>query len=727
MNSRFAVIDFETTGLSPENGDRITEVAIVIVESGKIVDQFESLVNTGKSIPFHIQNLTGITNQMTANAPPATVIIPKIHQYIKDSTLVAHNAKFDSKFFHSEMQKIGVQVSFDFVCTLLLSRRLYPLLDNYRLSSLAKYHGIKSQGKSHRALADALITAELFIKISDDLKDLLYENTLTSYHYLNSQKQPLSFFAKNKKLLQTERNEPKINKIIVSQEKLIQENQLKESDTNQLSNSSTKSIITNKTVEINSKQITDQSVSEYIQWQKTKTGLIHKRSGAFIPFVDTLRDAFPVSGYQVKNHPPFIFIKDSEIENIEPVSTNLVIDVTSEPMKKLITFFKPKQPKINHKSQESLQTVKVTNPQNGFGQTTFSNGDQYEGYFDNGKRHGQGIYRWPNDSFYEGEWLYGEMTGIGKKVFSDGGSISGSFLNGELNGLGIQIFSSSGEWKGDKYEGEFVKGIREGLGTYTWSNGTTYVGKWLAGKMHGNGLLSWSNGDTHEGNFVNGLRHGRGIFTSSSGEEYSGVWLAGKFDRECAYRDKNGNSYKGGFQDYHFHGYGTFTWKNGAKYEGAFFNGLRQGNGTFTSSSRKKYFGHWKSGLLIDAYDDWIEKQAAKFSTQYRNLKALKELSLTYIRIRKNLNQTTNLNQDSKSEYEKLCQSLENQLDLSLADFDAAYDEFYIDIEECFFCCFESSYKDQITNRFEDRIKHITALRNELYKTYVELIDQKPF
>ncbi len=79
MNSRFAIIDFETTGLSPDYGDRITEFAVVIVESNKIVDQYQSLVNTGVSVPYYIQKLTGITDQMVSSAPTAEKVIPKLN------------------------------------------------------------------------------------------------------------------------------------------------------------------------------------------------------------------------------------------------------------------------------------------------------------------------------------------------------------------------------------------------------------------------------------------------------------------------------------------------------------------------------------------------------------------------------------------------------------------------------------------------------------------------
>lgn len=196
MNSRYAVIDFETTGLSPVNGDRITEVVVVIVESSQVVDQYQSLVNPGTSIPYHIQRLTGITDQMVSSAPSAEKVITKLNQFIKGSTLVAHNANFDSKFFHSEMFKTGIRSRTEFICTLLLSRRLYPFLENLKLATLATHLGIEYQGSSHRALADALVTADLFIQIDNDLKHHFSINNIKPQKFLSSQKEPISNFSK---------------------------------------------------------------------------------------------------------------------------------------------------------------------------------------------------------------------------------------------------------------------------------------------------------------------------------------------------------------------------------------------------------------------------------------------------------------------------------------------------------------------------------------------------
>jgi DNA polymerase-3 subunit epsilon len=314
MTSRFAVIDFETTGLSPDKGDRITEVAIVIVESEKIVDQFESLVNTGRSIPYEVQSLTGITNQMTANAPSASLIIPQIHQYVKNSTLIAHNGSFDSKFFRSEMSLVGIITNVDFICTLLLSRRLYPKLDNHKLGTLAKYHGIKSQGKSHRALADALVTAELFIQISKDLKDHLSTENLTAHHYLRSQKQPLNSFSKSSKLSSASVTKPQSNVDNPFIKKTPQPSAQVKKPTALIVNTPLIKPPVDISKEI--KNIDSRLEHHGIKlWIKTPTGIKNKKTSLFISYADTLRDVFPIPGYKVKGH-KIEFIKDSEIESL---------------------------------------------------------------------------------------------------------------------------------------------------------------------------------------------------------------------------------------------------------------------------------------------------------------------------------------------------------------------------------------------------------------------------
>jgi DNA polymerase-3 subunit epsilon len=194
MNHRFAVIDFETTGLSPKYGARITEVAVVIIEGQKIVDQYQSLVNTGAYIPQQVVQLTGITNQMLSTAPSAAKVVQEVHRFIQGSTMVAHNAAFDSQFLRFELKNQNLIYETDFICTLLLSRRLYACAESLKLSHLAQINGISFTGKSHRALADALVTAELFLKLKKHLKMHYSQEIISPETILKAQKEPLRNF-----------------------------------------------------------------------------------------------------------------------------------------------------------------------------------------------------------------------------------------------------------------------------------------------------------------------------------------------------------------------------------------------------------------------------------------------------------------------------------------------------------------------------------------------------
>ena len=168
--SLIAVIDFETTGLSPAMGDRATEVAIVLVEAGRVVDRFQSLMNAGVRIPAFITGLTGISNAMVAAAPPAATVMRDASRFVGNAPLVAHNAAFDSKFWETELARAGQAAAQPFACTLLLSRRLYPQAPSHKLGVLVDYHRLPRGGRAHRALADAEMAAALLGQIQHDLR-----------------------------------------------------------------------------------------------------------------------------------------------------------------------------------------------------------------------------------------------------------------------------------------------------------------------------------------------------------------------------------------------------------------------------------------------------------------------------------------------------------------------------------------------------------------------------
>ena len=173
MNS-FAVIDFETTGLSPSQGDRATEVAIVVLEGTQVVGRFQSLMNAGVRISPFIEAYTGITNEMVRAAPPAAEVMSEAARFVGDMPLVAHNASFDQRFWAAEMARLGgfppASPPTPMACTMLLSRRLYPEAGSYRLGSLAAFHSIAPAGRAHRAMADAEVAARLLSRIQSDIR-----------------------------------------------------------------------------------------------------------------------------------------------------------------------------------------------------------------------------------------------------------------------------------------------------------------------------------------------------------------------------------------------------------------------------------------------------------------------------------------------------------------------------------------------------------------------------
>jgi DNA polymerase-3 subunit epsilon len=165
-----AVIDFETTGLSPAQGDRATEVAAVIVEGGRVVDRYQSLMNAGVRIPAYIEALTGISNAMIRSAPSAGEVMRAVSDFVGDTPIVAHNAAFDAKFWDAELARIQRSRTQEFICSLLLSRRLFPLAPSHKLGALVEYASLPVAGRFHRALADAEMAAGLLLRLEEELR-----------------------------------------------------------------------------------------------------------------------------------------------------------------------------------------------------------------------------------------------------------------------------------------------------------------------------------------------------------------------------------------------------------------------------------------------------------------------------------------------------------------------------------------------------------------------------
>ncbi|MFT2091100.1 PolC-type DNA polymerase III [Paraglaciecola sp. 2405UD69-4] len=164
------VLDFETTGLSPDYGDRAIEIGAVKINQGVVVDRFQGLMNPGKPITGFIENYTGIYNHMLKDAPPCAEVMQQFSEFIGDYNLVAHNASFDKRFLDAELAAISQPYSGEFACSMLMARRIYQDAPNHKLSSLIHYRGIESQGEFHRALYDAEMTAKFWLVMLADIE-----------------------------------------------------------------------------------------------------------------------------------------------------------------------------------------------------------------------------------------------------------------------------------------------------------------------------------------------------------------------------------------------------------------------------------------------------------------------------------------------------------------------------------------------------------------------------
>ena len=163
LDDTFVVFDIETTGLSKET-ESITEIGAVKVVDGKIIDRFSTFVNPERPIPTEITELTGITNEMVADAPVITEILPKFLEFCQDAVLVAHNANFDTGFIRLNAErKCGIEVKNTVLDTLELSRALLPELKKHKLDIICEQLGVSLEGH-HRAVNDAEATAEVFLK-----------------------------------------------------------------------------------------------------------------------------------------------------------------------------------------------------------------------------------------------------------------------------------------------------------------------------------------------------------------------------------------------------------------------------------------------------------------------------------------------------------------------------------------------------------------------------------
>ena len=163
------ILDFETSGISPAQGDRAIEIGAVMLRGGEVVDRFQSLMNPGVRVSGFIEAYTGITNVMVQAAPPAAEVMAAFAGFIANHPLVAHNATFDSRFLDAEFSRIRCRRRQPFGCSMLAARRVYPEAPNHKLETLVRYRNLRTDGVFHRALADAEMTAQLWLRMGADL------------------------------------------------------------------------------------------------------------------------------------------------------------------------------------------------------------------------------------------------------------------------------------------------------------------------------------------------------------------------------------------------------------------------------------------------------------------------------------------------------------------------------------------------------------------------------
>ncbi|HCH2127007.1 TPA: 3'-5' exonuclease [Vibrio parahaemolyticus] len=165
------VLDFETTGLSPTLGDRAIEIGAVKLVDGEVVDSFQQLMNPGFRVNSFIENYTGITNDMLRIAPSCEEVMTSFSEFIAGENLIAHNASFDKRFLDAELERINCSYSGEFACSLLVARRLIQDAPSHKLGELVRYKNIDNDGIFHRALADAQMTAKLWILMIEGLEN----------------------------------------------------------------------------------------------------------------------------------------------------------------------------------------------------------------------------------------------------------------------------------------------------------------------------------------------------------------------------------------------------------------------------------------------------------------------------------------------------------------------------------------------------------------------------
>jgi len=165
------VLDFETTGLSPNMGDRAIEIGAVRIEQGVVTERFQELMNPGQRVSGFIEEYTGISNAMLKDAAPCEEVMERFADFVGDFNLVAHNASFDKRFLDAEFARISRRYGGGFSCSLLAARRIFQDAPNHKLGTLVRYANIPSDGTFHRALYDSEMTVKVWMAMLDSINE----------------------------------------------------------------------------------------------------------------------------------------------------------------------------------------------------------------------------------------------------------------------------------------------------------------------------------------------------------------------------------------------------------------------------------------------------------------------------------------------------------------------------------------------------------------------------